>query len=69
VSDFPRMLYRGGPYSDWAALGDAIRASRVELVTAGNQGEEAAHRADGFGDVDSVLAKPKKAKKDEKPPA
>lgn len=62
MSDFPRMLYRGGPYADWDALSAAIHSRTVEHVTAGNAEQEKALRAEGFGDVESVLAKPKKAK-------
>lgn len=62
MSDFPRMLYRGGPYADWAALGDALRANKVETVTAADADDEAARRAAGFGDVDSILVKPKAKK-------
>lgn len=62
MSDFPRLLYRGGPYPDWAAMSEALRANKVELATVGDSEQEAASRAEGFGDVDSILAKPKKAK-------
>lgn len=62
------MLYRGGPFADWAALGDAVRTPAahrehpIEMIVVHDSGEETARRADGFGNVDSIIAKPKKAK-------
>lgn len=56
------MVYRGGPFADWPAVTAAIHARTVEMVTVANADEEMASRAEGFGDVDSIMAKPKKAK-------
>jgi hypothetical protein len=63
MSDFPRMLYRAAtPLPDFAAVGAAIHARTLETIIVADEGEEAAQRAEGFGNVDSILAKPKKAK-------
>jgi hypothetical protein len=60
--NFPRMLYRGGPLADWPPSGAAIHARTLETIIVADEGEEAAQRAEGFGNVDSIIAKPKKAK-------
>jgi hypothetical protein len=64
MSAYPLMLYKAAePFADWAAVGEALRASRLTTVIADDETEEAVLRAEGYGDVGSIMAKPKPAKK------
>lgn len=51
MSDYPKALYKGKHYTDWAVFCQDLTNGAVQSATVKNQTEEMAARADGFNDA------------------
>lgn len=56
--DYPKMLYKGGQYTDWQELGADIHSKHVPSIIVKSEDEEVAAREDGFVDAADLMIVP-----------